>query len=1005
MNDLMTHYTAAPDTAHVQIYHVLFRKTRSRLTEYSFIMNDPAEHFSADMKEMETDIGVRVKVQARHFSVAWKYFLKNENKGTVYCRLCNSTFKFSSNTANMIRHLRIKHSLCIPSGASGDQRPGTEQLQEEAAAEMDLPPQRHHGLHSSPNIHRIYRYIPFPDRRKSKVWNHYTQVNHTSVECNHCKRQYSFHNSTTSMREHLGRKHGIREDSLQPSNIAGISSPAGLHSHILQGNLGNNSDIQPALPLNIKEELEEVLPEEMGEATATMNTYTPDKAPGSGTLGSDGTAQQETDMECLMYNFSTEEIGATGGGSRTCIGSKACSNKRAEVLTDLILGMVCRDLQPLSVVEESGFKLLLSCLEPNFPIPSQTLLGNILWQRHQFLKQCLQDRLKSSLASNSLNLCAEYWRSVEGCGVDGVGQYYLTVSAHFVDYHWQRTSYVLETRPIAELKVKPSVMRQPSFADVLRAVLSEFQLPEKCVFCVVYDTPSRSKSREQDQIITDKEFQQEFPDGWVSMLCAGQALKLCVEAAISIETVQKAIADARAIVLHFQHNYSASAALHLKADAVNKVSACLVLNDPGRWTTAIEMCESLLELKWVISSVLEEQKASTNLADHQWRLLHELVPVLKTVRIAASFLSEDINGSISALMPCLQGVSRLLGQKIAECTCPVVRGVMERIRTRMDEHWSLSDEDALLDCPAVLSSFLDPRFKELQFLSPHARSKLHNKIKEMLSSQAFTSGEGLIEGRRQSMEMEEALGENGQPTEFDLDDSLLIPPMSSLDSPESCGSVGEGEIVELQPSEPSFALSSPEQVNENGIVGPPFRNSKEHKRWSSGTTIASPPGENLQLTSRTRLSPIPQSMYDILLGEDPTERMPEIQRQLENYIAEPLCRRSLSPLQWWRNKEHRFPAVARLARKYLSIPATAVSASQAFAPKESTITQRRATLGSNYLNQILFLHQNADSLDQLKGCSSACDIDQCNSISRNQIRESLYQTPASSESKAPEEEL
>ncbi|XDV19847.1 hypothetical protein PO909_025249 [Leuciscus waleckii] len=974
----------------------------------------------ANMKQEDPEISV--KTQARYCSIAWKYYIKNESNATVYCRLCKTDFKFSSNTANMIKHLRVKHRLNIPAVASGGERlcaegPG------EGSMDMDLPPQRHPEILSGQNLRRrMQRFLPFSDRRTSKVWNHYTQLSLHRVECNHCKRQLSFHNSTTSMREHLGRKHSIRDGAVPPHNTAGIPTPAALHSHIqtaLQANRYNtagNAAFQPALPVAIKEEQVEVLTAEMGETKPARTTYAPDCAAASGTSNSNAIVHQDTDEGCLMYNFPAGEMSSTAGGSNIRNGTKACSNKRAEVLTDLILEMVFRDLQPLSVVEERGFKLLLSCLEPNYPVPSPSLLGSLLWHRYHILKQCLQQHLQTSLGSHCLTLCTEYWRSVDGCGVGGDGQYYLTVSAHFVDPQWRLARCVLETRPIAELKGNPSERGQVSFTDTLKGVLTEFQLPEDFVFCVVHDTPSGSESGGQENMTIDPEYQQEFagpshpppsnlPEGWSPLLCAGQALKLCVQEGLCVETVRQALADARTIVLHFQHDVSASTALSQKAEAVNKESVTLVLNDPGRWTTAIEMCESLLELKWVISSVLEEQKVATNLADHQWRLIHELVPVLKTVRIAASFLSEDINGPISALMPCLQGVSRLLGQKIVECTCPVVRGVMERIRAGMDKRWSLSDEDALLDCHAVLSSFLDPRFKELRFLSPHARSKLHDKVKELLSVQAFTRGKG---ERRQSVQMEETVDEREEPVDFVLDDPLTLPVMASLDSPESCGSAEEGDSVELQPSEPFVALSSPEQVNENTleVVKSPFKNANERKRRSSGTSLTSPLRGDLQHTPRTRISPLPQSMYDILLGEDPTERMPEIHQQLENYIAEPLCRRSLSPLQWWRNKEHRFPAVARLARKYLSIPATAVSADRTFAPRESPVTQRRATLGSKHLDHILFLHQNTDYVDQLKGGTSVREIDQWNNVSGNQSRESLYQTLVSYESKVrvPEEE-
>ncbi|NXX19825.1 ZBED1 protein, partial [Podargus strigoides] len=47
------------------------------------------------------------------------------------------------------------------------------------------------------------------DRRKSKVWNFYTKLGDAYVECEVCKKQLSFHNSTTTMREHLVRKHNL----------------------------------------------------------------------------------------------------------------------------------------------------------------------------------------------------------------------------------------------------------------------------------------------------------------------------------------------------------------------------------------------------------------------------------------------------------------------------------------------------------------------------------------------------------------------------------------------------------------------------------------------------------------------------------------------------------------------------------------------------------------------------------------------------------------------------
>ncbi|XP_053341320.1 zinc finger BED domain-containing protein 4 [Clarias gariepinus] len=888
---------------------------------------------------------------------------------------------------------------------------------------MEFPGRRRPGSLGTPTLRRrMDRMLPFSERRTSKVWDHYTQLSMHRVECNHCKRQLSFHNSTTSMREHLGRKHSIRDGAVPPPNTAEVPNPSTLRQHVAASTLLNSrfatsnppadvptGSFQPVVPVIVKEEQNEEQAAEAGEAKHTCTTFTHGSVGGVGSSNANSVPSQDVEP---TYGFSPEELNTTlnnSGGANTS-GARGCSDKRAGLFTDLILEMVYRDLQPFSVVEERGFRLLLSCLEPNYPVPSPSLLGNLLCHRYHILKQCLQQHLQTGLAPRCMAICTEHWRSVDGCGVEGIGQFYLTVSAHFVDSNWQLARCVLNTRPIEEYKGNTTNSGPIKFANTLKAVLSEFHLPESYVFCVVHDTPWGMEGRRQGSITLDQDYQQEFPgpshasmqslpEGWEPLLCAGEALKICVQEGLYVETVRQALADARGIVLHFQHDVNAAAALNQKAEAANKGAPRLVLDDPGRWATAIDMCERLLELKWVVSSVLEEQKAAPNLADHQWRLLHELVPVLKTVRIAASFLSEDINASISSLMPCLQGVSRILGQNIAECSCPVVRGIMERIRTGMEKRWRLTDEESLLDSPAVLSSFLDPRFKEMRFLSPHARSKLHDKVKELLSVQTYTDDREVDQDIDSGLEVREN-DTVGEPAVLGLDDQLPIPTVASLDSPESCPSCGEeGDSIELQQNENFVAVLSPEHISEN-ITDSPSKATGGCKRAANTAELSSPLTCDRQLSGRMRISPVPQSMYDILLGEDPTERMPEIQQQLENYIAEPLCKRSLSPLHWWRNKEHRFPAVARLARRYLSIPATAIPADRAFAPRESPVAHRRAMLGPKNLDQVLFLHQNCDYVEQLKGnLPGHREIEHNSSLGGNQSRDSLYQTLVSYDNK------
>lgn len=591
------------------------------------------------------------------------------------------------------------------------------------------------------------------DRRKSKVWHYYTKLGDAFVECTVCKKQLSFHNSTTTMREHLARKHSIRD------------------------------------------------------------------APPKDERGA-------------------EHEGHEAKRPRPAESGPRHGDARGEAILELVLEMIVRDLQPLSVVRDKGFGLLLGYLEPGFALPAPARLTGMLRHRYGAARRQLERYLQTA---PGLVLCLEPW-------VSQPGHRYLGVSASFIDAEWRRARCLLDTRQMRQDEAEGDLGEQ------LRAVLAEFGVCSQAVLCVVHDGEQPAAAAH----------------GWAGLGCAARVLQRCVEAGLEVQPVREALSSARGIVRYFQHDAKAGGCLSSKLEALNKSQCKLVLDAGSCWGSTMEMCESLLELRWALMAVLEEQPrgaaAPPGLADHQWKLLQELVAVLRTLGIAAAFLREEQNASASALMPCVHGVAAAIGQQ-AEAAGAAVGAAVGRIRAELRRRWGLEDEEKLLESPAVIASFLDPRFKELRFLSPALRSELHGRLKALLSQ---TFGH----------------------------------------CPPSPGT----------------------------------------HPWAPG------------LGSKTEGAPSP-SAYDILLGKDPTESTPEIHRQLENYLVEPLCKRSADPLLWWRSNERRFPALARLSRRYLAVPATAVPPHQAFATGDCALRHRRAALPHEELHQILFLHHNRDLLE------------------------------------------
>nr|XP_033810634.1 zinc finger BED domain-containing protein 1-like [Geotrypetes seraphini]XP_033810635.1 zinc finger BED domain-containing protein 1-like [Geotrypetes seraphini] len=628
------------------------------------------------------------------------------------------------------------------------------------------------------------------DRRKSKVWNYYTKLGDAYVECNVCKKQLSFHNSTTTMREHLVRKHSIRDTALTQLKEEPASEPDCLG----QESLGKRAR----------------------QMTPENTLFQPPVPP--------------------------------------------CSEPRTEMVLDLVLEMIFRDLHPLSVVEDKGFRLLMGYLEPGFSIPSPVQLASMLWHKYNVVKQHLEHYLHTAQA---IVLSLDIWASQPN-------QTYLTISANFIDCNWRLARCILETQPMHGHK------GDDFLGEKLCSVLAEFELSPRSVFCVMHDQLSNMLAN--SPVLRDTY-------GWTSLCCTAHMLHICISTALQADSVQEALAAARDIISYFQQDAKATCSLNTKLEAMSKTKLKLILDMPSRWITTLEMCESLLDLKWAIMSVLEEHTKGTtmiqNLADHQWKLLQDLLPVMRTIKIAASFLREEQNASTSSLMPCMHGIMTAIRHQCQDSSS-IIKTVVSKIISEINQHWDLEDEGKLLESPAVVASFLDPRFKEVRFLSPAARSQLHSRVKNILSQvfnpQALTSTQPWL--------------------------------------PSECK-------VEL------------------------------------GETSS-------QVAHDRALCEHPQSIYDILLGKDPTESMPEIHQQLENYIVEPLCKRSTNPLCWWRSNEHRFPAVAKLAQQYLAIPATAVIPERAFAAANTRLEHRRAVLTPEHLDQILFLNQNLDFLESMK---------------------------------------
>ena len=77
--------------------------------------------------------------------------------------------------------------------------------------------------------------------------------------------------------------------------------------------------------------------------------------------------------------------------------------------------------------------------------------------------------------------------------------------------------------------------------------------------------------------------------------------------------------------------------------------------------------------------------------------------------------------------------------------------------------------------------------------------------------------------------------------------------------------------------------------------------------------------------------------------------------EMRRYLEESPIRRHQDPLQWWACHEGLFPQLAKLAKKYLGIPATSVPSERLFSVAGELVSSMRANLSDDKIDMILFL--------------------------------------------------
>ena len=135
-------------------------------------------------------------------------------------------------------------------------------------------------------------------------------------------------------------------------------------------------------------------------------------------------------------------------------------------------------------------------------------------------------------------------------------------------------------------------------------------------------------------------------------------------------------------------------------------------------------------------------------------------------------------------------------------------------------------------------------------------------------------------------------------------------------------------------------------------------------------------GTGVETIEPSAKKPKPSGGLSRLLGpparalSSSTDMKTAIDREVELYFMEDAGDLDMNPLVWWRSNHHRFPRLADLARRYLSVPATSVPSERIFSNAGLLVNKLRCNLTPAHVDAAIFLSMNK----MLRGARSSVGL-------------------------------
>ena len=360
-----------------------------------------------------------------------------------------------------------------------------------------------------------------------------------------------------------------------------------------------------------------------------------------------------------------------------------------------ILKLVTTDLQPLSIVENTAFRELLTEMDPSYEIVSKKRLSQqLLPEKYNAEKAKLMQEVEE----------VEYISITVDCWTSQQTETYMTVTAHFVNTHWKLRSRVLCTTLVEGSHTSENL------ASVLGQVFQTWGISNKVTTVTTDSTTNLELAVELLQV--------------GHQTCFAHTLNIAVNDAIQntkdIFAVKSKIKD---IIGFFHHSTLANKALKEAHETCQTVPGKLKQDVDTRWNSTFDMLQSYVNQHQQVDTALcLTGNPDMCITAEELHTLQEAMVILEPFYEATLELSTELHTSASKIIPLIY--------QLRKFTATDGSALARRLNANLNRSFEQVETKTHLG----VATILDPRFKRSGFPDLQSSESAVDNLKDRASA-------------------------------------------------------------------------------------------------------------------------------------------------------------------------------------------------------------------------------------------------------------------------------